>query len=151
MSTLVTLIIACVPIIMTSFCTYFVSKMQRRDALREKKEEERDVDRKERADKVDQILNTQHEIKGECQRLNENQQSLIDMQAKIREGLKVSLQGDLLRSYQTFEDHGGELTQDDYDHWLQTYHAYESIGGNSFCEKLNKQVEEMKINVGHND
>lgn len=140
------------PIVLTAIVGYLVTRQQKKDDDRDRKEEERDEGRKKRAEKVDeiydkieQIMNSQLEIKEDCRRLNASQQELMDTQSKIKTGLKISLQDDLLKNYNVFADNNNKMSSDDYDHWVQTYNAYHDLEGNSFCEKLNDRVERMEI------
>lgn len=140
------------PIILTAVVGYLVARQQKKDEMRDRKEAERDEARKERSEKVEQInkkiemlIESQSDIKEDCQRLNENQQSLMAMQEKIKTGLKISLQGDLLDSYNSFHKNNKSMTRDEYDHWIQTFQAYGDLNGNSFCDALNDKVKQMEI------
>lgn len=142
---LLTLLNTAFPIVLTGLVGYFVSRQQKRDAIRDEKDEQRDKGRQERNDLLKTISESQVKLEQRMDTLQGKQENIIELQDKIREGLMASLQDDLLKAHREFVARGGKLTEDEYAHWLKTYESYHDLGGNSFCDKLNKMVDDMKI------
>ena len=64
--------------------------------------------------------------------------------ADIREGMKCQLRSDLLRTYYRHREEG-RIRQYEYENFLACYKAYKALGGNSFIDRIGKEVEEWEI------
>ena len=50
-----------------------------------------------------------------------------------------------MREGQTGQDREGKLRQHDYENFVLMYHAYKAMKGNSFIDKIYKEVQEMEV------
>ena len=64
--------------------------------------------------------------------------------ADIREGMKCQLRSDLLRTYYRHRDEGA-IRQYEYENFLACYKAYKALGGNSFIDRISKEVQSWQI------
>ena len=64
--------------------------------------------------------------------------------ADIREGMKCQLRSDLLRTYYRHREEG-RIRQYEYENFLACYKAYKALGGNSFIDRICREVEEWEI------
>lgn len=62
----------------------------------------------------------------------------------IKNGNKCQLRSEMLRIYYHCRD-VGEIRQYELENFITLYHAYKALGGNSFIDKIYKEV--MKFNV----
>ncbi len=63
----------------------------------------------------------------------------------VREGLKCVLRSGMLSIYYTGQDREGKLRQHDYENFVLMYHAYKAMKGNSFIDKIYKEVQDMEV------
>ena len=64
--------------------------------------------------------------------------------ADIREGMKCQLRSDMLRTYYRHGD-SGTIRQYEYENFLTAYKAYKALGGNSFMDKIYREVQTWQI------
>ena len=64
--------------------------------------------------------------------------------ADIREGMKCQLRSDMLRTYYRHRD-TGTVRQYEYENFLAGYKAYKALGGNSFMDKIYREVQTWQI------
>ena len=64
--------------------------------------------------------------------------------ADIREGMKCQLRSDLLRTYYRHREEG-RIRQYEYENFLACYKAYKALGGNSFIDRICREVEGWSI------
>jgi hypothetical protein len=63
---------------------------------------------------------------------------------KISEGTKCQLRSEMLRIYyHNRED--GEIRQYEYENFVMLYDAYKALKGNSFIDKIYKEVQSWEI------
>ena len=63
---------------------------------------------------------------------------------KLSEGTKCQLRSEMLRTYY----HGREsrtIRQYEFENFVSLYEAYKSLKGNSFIDKIYKEVEEWEV------
>lgn len=63
----------------------------------------------------------------------------------IREGQKCLLRSEMLSIYYSGQDHNGKLRQHEYENFVLMYQAYKAMNGNSFIDKIYKEVQEMEV------
>lgn len=63
---------------------------------------------------------------------------------KISNGTKCQLRSDMLNIYYTHRD-SKEIRQYDYENFVLLYEAYKALKGNSFIDKIYKEVQKWKI------
>lgn len=63
----------------------------------------------------------------------------------IREGQKCMLRSEMLRIYYEGKDHDDRLRQHDFENFVLMYKAYKAMKGNSFIDKIYKEVEKMEV------
>ena len=62
----------------------------------------------------------------------------------ICEGQRSLLRSDMLRTY--YRHHAsGTIRQYEYEAFLRSYAAYRSLGGNSFIEKIAKEISDWEV------
>lgn len=63
---------------------------------------------------------------------------------KIANGTKCQLRSDMLRIYYHNRD-SGVIRQYEYENFVMLYEAYKALKGNSFIDKIYKEVQTWKI------
>lgn len=64
---------------------------------------------------------------------------------KIANGTKCQLRSEMLRIY--YHHHQtGEIRQYEYENFVMLYEAYKALRGNSFIDKIYKEVQTWEIN-----
>lgn len=64
---------------------------------------------------------------------------------KIANGTKCQLRSEMLRIY--YHHHQtGEIRQYEYENFVMLYEAYKALKGNSFIDKIYKEVQTWEIN-----
>jgi hypothetical protein len=64
---------------------------------------------------------------------------------KIEDGQKCMLRAEMLRIYYGGKDAGDKVRQYEFENFILMYAAYKALGGNSFIDKINKEVQEMEV------
>ena len=64
---------------------------------------------------------------------------------EIREGQKCLLRSEMLQIYYKGKDHDNVLRQYEFENFCLLYAAYKAEKGNSFIDKVNKEVQMMQI------
>lgn len=62
----------------------------------------------------------------------------------IREGQKCLLRSDMLRTYYKHTE-DETIRQHEYENFLYDYAAYKALGGNSFIERVKKEVDTWDV------
>lgn len=63
---------------------------------------------------------------------------------KIRNGMKCQLRGDMLAIY--YHNRAkGTIRQYEYENFVMLYEAYKALKGNSFIDKIYKEVQEWEV------
>jgi uncharacterized membrane protein len=63
---------------------------------------------------------------------------------KISNGAKCQLRSEMLRIY--YHNHAkGEIRQYEYENFVMLYEAYKALKGNSFIDKIYKEVQSWEI------
>lgn len=63
----------------------------------------------------------------------------------MREGQKCMLRSGMLSIYYAGMDHDGRVRQHEYENFVLMYQAYKAMKGNSFIDKIYKEVQEMEV------
>ena len=63
---------------------------------------------------------------------------------KIANGQKCQLRNDMLRIYYRNHD-TGKIRQYEYENFVFLYEAYKALKGNSFIDKIYKEVQEWEV------
>lgn len=63
---------------------------------------------------------------------------------KISEGTKCQLRSEMLRIYYHNRE-AGEIRQYEYENFVMLYDAYKALKGNSFIDKIYKEVQSWEI------
>ena len=63
---------------------------------------------------------------------------------KIANGTLCQLRSEMLRIYYHNRE-TGEIRQYEFENFVALYAAYKALGGNSFVEKINREVQTWKI------
>ena len=63
---------------------------------------------------------------------------------KIANGQKCQLRNDMLRIYYRNRE-AGEIRQYEYENFVFLYEAYKALKGNSFIDKIYKEVQEWEV------
>lgn len=63
---------------------------------------------------------------------------------KIAEGTKCQLRSEMLRIYYANRDRG-EIRQWEYENFVYLYEAYKALKGNSFIDKIYREVQTWKV------
>lgn len=69
---------------------------------------------------------------------------LIATVRKIADGQKCQLRSDMLRIYYHARE-TGTIRQYEYENFVMLYEAYKALKGNSFIDKIYKEVQELEI------
>lgn len=64
---------------------------------------------------------------------------------KIEEGQKCVLRAKMLDIYYRGKDNGEKIRQYDFENFVLMYAAYKELGGNSFIDKINHEVQAMEV------
>lgn len=64
---------------------------------------------------------------------------------KIEEGQKCVLRAKMLDIYYRGKDSGEKIRQYDFENFVLMYAAYKELGGNSFIDKINHEVQTMEV------
>lgn len=64
--------------------------------------------------------------------------------SKITKGTRCQLRSEMLRIYYHHKD-TGEIRQYEYENFVMLYEAYKKLGGNSFIDKIYKEVQTWEI------
>lgn len=64
---------------------------------------------------------------------------------KIEEGQRCMLRAEMLSIYYKGKDHEDRIRQYEFENFVLMYGAYKALGGNSFIDKINKEVQEMEV------
>ena len=64
---------------------------------------------------------------------------------EIREGNKCLLRSEMLQIYYRGKDRSNTLRQYEFENFCLLYSAYKAEKGNSFIDKINKEVQEMEV------
>jgi hypothetical protein len=64
---------------------------------------------------------------------------------EMREGQKCLLRSAMLQIYYRGKDHNDTLRQYEFENFCLLYAAYKAEKGNSFIDKINKEVQEMEV------
>ena len=64
---------------------------------------------------------------------------------KIEEGQKCVLRAKMLDIYYRGKDNGEKIRQYDFENFVLMYAAYKELGGNSFIDKINHEVQTMEV------
>ena len=63
---------------------------------------------------------------------------------KISNGTKCQLRSEMLRIYY-HNSENGKIRQYEYENFVMLYEAYKALKGNSFIDKIYKEVQEFEI------
>jgi hypothetical protein len=63
---------------------------------------------------------------------------------KISNGTKCQLRSEMLRTYYHNRE-SGEIRQYEYENFVMLYEAYKALKGNSFIDKIYKEVESWEV------
>lgn len=63
---------------------------------------------------------------------------------KISDGAKCQLRSDMLRIYYRHRE-AGKLRQYEYEHFVFCFEAYKAMRGNSFIDRIYKEVQEWEV------
>ena len=63
---------------------------------------------------------------------------------KISNGTKCQLRSEMLRIYYDSRE-SGKIRQYEYENFVMLYEAYKALKGNSFIDKIYKEVQEFEI------
>lgn len=63
---------------------------------------------------------------------------------KISNGTKCQLRSEMLRIYYQCRE-SGQIRQYEYENFVMLYEAYKALKGNSFIDKIYKEVQELEI------
>lgn len=64
---------------------------------------------------------------------------------EIREGQKCLLRSEMLQIYYKGKERNNTLRQYEFENFCLLYAAYKAEKGNSFIDKINKEVQEMEV------
>lgn len=64
---------------------------------------------------------------------------------EMREGQKCLLRSEMLQIYYKGKEHDNTLRQYEFENFCLLYAAYKAEKGNSFIDKINKEVQEMEV------
>lgn len=64
---------------------------------------------------------------------------------EIREGQKCLLRSEMLQIYYKGKERDNTLRQYEFENFCLLYNAYKAEKGNSFIDKINKEVNEMEV------
>ena len=64
---------------------------------------------------------------------------------EMREGQKCLLRSEMLQIYYRGKEHSNVLRQYEFENFCLLYNAYKAEGGNSFIDKINKEIQDMEV------
>ena len=64
---------------------------------------------------------------------------------EMREGQKCLLRSEMLQIYYKGKEHDNTLRQYEFENFCLLYAAYKAEHGNSFIDKINKEIQEMEV------
>ena len=64
---------------------------------------------------------------------------------KVEEGLRCILRSQMLSIYYDGKEHEKKIRQYEFENFVLMYAAYKALGGNSFIDKVNKEMQEMEV------
>jgi len=64
---------------------------------------------------------------------------------KIEDGQRCVLRAEMLIIYYRGKDAGSKIRQYDFENFVLMYAAYKALGGNSFIDKINSEVQSMEV------
>lgn len=64
---------------------------------------------------------------------------------EMREGQKCLLRSEMLQIYYRGKERNNVLRQYEFENFCLLYSAYKAEKGNSFIDKINKEVQEMEV------
>ena len=64
---------------------------------------------------------------------------------KIEDGQRCVLRAEMLIIYYRGKDAGNKIRQYDFENFVLMYAAYKALGGNSFVDKINNEVQGMEV------
>ena len=64
--------------------------------------------------------------------------------SKLANGTKCQLRSEMLRTYYHHKD-DGKIRQYEYENFVYLYEAYKAIRGNSFIDKIYKEVQNWEV------
>lgn len=64
---------------------------------------------------------------------------------EMREGQKCLLRSEMLQIYYRGKERDNVLRQYEFENFCLLYGAYKAEGGNSFIDKINKEIQEMEV------
>lgn len=64
---------------------------------------------------------------------------------KIEDGQRCVLRAEMLIIYYRGKDAGNKIRQYDFENFVLMYAAYKALGGNSFVDKINSEVQGMEV------
>lgn len=69
---------------------------------------------------------------------------IIFKQNKLVNGMKCQLRSDMLSIYYRHRE-SGKIRQYEYENFVFLYEAYKALGGNSFIDKIYKEVQTWEV------
>lgn len=69
---------------------------------------------------------------------------IIFKQQKLVNGMRCQLRSDMLSIYYRHKD-SGKIRQYEYENFVFLYEAYKALGGNSFIDKIYKEVQTWDV------
>lgn len=69
---------------------------------------------------------------------------IIFKQQKLVNGMRCQLRSDMLSIYYRHKD-SGKIRQYEYENFVFLYEAYKALGGNSFIDKIYKEVQTWEV------
>ena len=63
---------------------------------------------------------------------------------KISDGAKCQLRSDMLGIYYKHRE-TGKIRQYEYENFVMLYEAYKALGGNSFIDKIYREIQELEV------
>lgn len=63
---------------------------------------------------------------------------------KLAAGMRCILRSNMLQIYYRYEDHE-QIPQYQYENFVQLYEAYKALKGNSFVDKIYKDIQEWEV------
>lgn len=64
---------------------------------------------------------------------------------KIEDGQRCVLRAKMLDIYYRGKDNENKIRQYDFENFVLMYAAYKALGGNSFVDKINNEVQAMEV------
>ena len=64
---------------------------------------------------------------------------------KIEDGQRCVLRAEMLIIYYRGKDAGNKIRQYDFENFVLMYAVYKALGGNSFVDKINNEVQGMEV------